>query len=169
MCELREIPLASSVGEWPASVQEFVDEGLRRSKAVDCFDFVPSNYRAVYQVLAAVPRGRFCEWGSGMGIVTGLAEMLGFAAVGIERDANLAAASRELLKDFGLSASIETGDYYERPCDADVYFTYCWPGQMARTERHFFDAAPQAARLLICHGAEDIRCKVKPAPENEPG
>jgi hypothetical protein len=45
---------------------------------------------------------------------------------------------------------------------ADYYFTYCWPGQMSQVEERFLEIAPANARLLICHGAEDIRCKVKP-------
>ena len=109
-----------------------------------------------------MPRGRFCEWGSGMGIVTGLAEMLSFDACGIEINEEMAAASRELLTDFGLSATIKTGDYLKISHDADIYFTYCWPGQMPRVEKHFLSATPRHARLLICHGAQDIRCKVKP-------
>jgi hypothetical protein len=159
---LIEIPVESTVRAMPKSVSDFIDEGLRRSKTIDCFDFVPSNYRMVYSVLWPIPRERFCEWGSGIGIVTGMAEMLGFDAFGIEIDAQMAAASRELLSDFGLCATIETGDYFEIGRDSDIYFTYCWPGQMSRVEQHFVSVTPDHARLLICHGAEDIRCKVKP-------
>ncbi len=102
-----------------------------------------------------------CEWGSGMGIGVGLAEMLGFKSYGIEIDPALAAASRVLLAEFGLSAKVATGSYFDRRRDADVYFTYCWPGQMPRVEEHFLLVAPSNARLLICHGAEDIRCRAK--------
>ena len=62
---------------------------------------------------------------------------------------------------FGLSATIETGDYHEIDRPADIYFSYCWPGQMYDTEQRFIEAAPDDAMLLICHGAEDVRCKVK--------
>jgi len=159
---LSEIPLISTVRTMSKSVSEFIDEGLRRSKKIDCFYLVPSNYGVVYAALRAMPRGRFCEWGSGMGIVTALAEILGFDARGIEIHAQLAAASRKLLADFGLSATIETGDYFEIRQNVDVYFTYCWPGQMPRVEQHFLSVTPDHTRLLICHGAEDVRCKVKP-------
>ena len=158
---LCPLPFAPVSGPMPRLACELVQEGLRRAKAVDCFDFVPSNYSVVYAVLSAMPLGRLCEWGSGAGIVTGLAEMLGFAARGIEVDPRLADVSRGLLADFGLSATIHTGDYFESRCDADLYFTYCWPGQMERVQRHFESVAADHARLLICHGAEDIRCKVK--------
>lgn len=159
---LREIPLNSSIRVISKSVSEFIDEGLRRSKTIDCFDFVPSDYQIAYAILYAMPRGRFCEWGSGMGIVTGLADMLSFDACGIEINKQMAAASRKLLADFGLSATIKTGDYLEISHDADIYYTYCWPSQMLHVQKHFLSAAPKHARLLICHGAQDIRCKVKP-------
>lgn len=141
----------------PELAAEFIAEGLRRSKRIACFDFVPSNYALVYAVLSKLPTGRFCEWGSGMGIVTGLAEMLGFQSHGIETDDQLAAASRTLLADFGLSATIQQGDIFEIPHEADLYFIYCWPSQICRTEEHFLSACPDSSRLIILHGAEDIR------------
>jgi len=159
---LVEMPLTCPAAAVPEAARRFVEEGLRRSKSIDCFDFVPASYPMVFSVLQSMPRGRFCEWGSGMGIVTGLAEMLGFAACGIELDERLAAASRRLLADFGLSSAIETGSYFDISRDADLYFVYCWPGQMPSVEQHFLAATPPRATLLVCHGAEDVRRKVKP-------
>ncbi len=161
--ELTELPLEPFRGPLPREAAQFVRQGLARARSIDCFDFVPSDYSVFYGVLAALERGRFSEWGSGIGIATGLAGLLGFKAQGIEIHPELAVASRLLLADFGIAATIETGDYFEMAHNADVYFTYCWPGKMLRTEQHFIDTAPNTARLLICHGAEDIRCKVKTA------
>jgi hypothetical protein len=162
MCrQLRQVPLAHSPEPVPDSAVAFVQEGLRRAKAIDCFDFVPSDFLSLYAILANIPRGRFCEWGSGMGIGVGLAASLGFEAHGIEIDPALATASRSLLTDFGLSATVTTGSYFDEHLAADVYFTYCWPSQMMKVEEHFLKVAPQESRLLICHGAEDIRCKTK--------
>lgn len=161
MSVLQEVPLSVTPVPLPARAKEMIDEGLKRSKKIDCFDFVPSEYQTVYSVLSAIPAGRFCEWGSGMGIVTALAEMLSFEATGIEISEPMATASRQLLTEFGISAEILTGSYFDLACDADYYFTYCWPGQMIRVEAHFLEVAPQDARLLICHGAEDIRCKIR--------
>lgn len=158
---LVELPLPARQIPIPEAIQDFAREGLRRSRAIDCFDFVPSSYAAVYAVLQQLPRGIWCEWGSGIGINTGIAASLGYAATGIEVDARLAAASRELLADFELSATIVAGDYFQIVPQADLYFVYCWPGQMARVEQHFHARAPDSAKLLICHGAEDVRCKIK--------
>ena len=161
MTTLVELPLNPFHGPLPRRSAEFIRQGLQRARSIDCFDFVPSDYAVVHGVLASLRRGRFEEWGSGIGIVTGLAEMLGFEAHGIELHPALADAARLLLGDFGLSATIETGDYFQIDRPADVYFTYCWPGRMVRTEQRFMDTAPNHARLLICHGAEDVRSKVK--------
>lgn len=161
---LTEVTLTPQVHPLPKSVSVFVEDALQRSQGIDCFDFVPSNYESVYAALHTIPSARFCEWGSGIGIVTGMAEMLGFEACGIEIDARLAAASRGLLRDFKLSAPIETGDYFESTHSADVYFTYCWPGKISRVEQYFLSIAPDRANLLICYGADDVRCRQK---ENE--
>jgi hypothetical protein len=166
MFELHEVPLERSAGPLAKPVWEFVEEGLRRGKQIDCFDYVPSNYDVVYAALSTLPRGRFCEWGSGMGIITGLAEMLGFNAHGIELDPRLVAASRRLLADFGLSASIGTGDYLDVQHAADITFVYCWPGQVSRAEEHFLATAADGARLLVYFGPEDFRCEVKRRPES---
>jgi hypothetical protein len=87
--------------------------------------------------------------------------MLGFQACGIEGDGALAAASRQLLTEFGLSSPILTGDYLVLPSEADVYYVYCWPGKFVETEEHFELTAPPAARLLIACGQSDIRCRVR--------
>lgn len=162
MAELREIAMTPVAGPLTQLASDLVQEGLRRGRKIDCFDFVPSNYEVFHGVLSGMPRGRFCEWGSGMGIATGLAELLGFAAFGIEIDPQLAEASRRLLADFGLSSTIATEDYLQIDHEADIYFTYCWPSRMASAERRFLGTSPAHSQLLICHGAEDIRCKIKP-------
>lgn len=161
MFTLKEEKLTPPDVSLPERAAEFIAEGLRRSKLIDCFDFVPSNYGLVYAVLSTFPTGRFCEWGSGMGIVTGLAEMLGYQSHGIETDEQLVAASRTLLADFGLTATIEQGDVFEIHHEADLYFVYCWPSQICRTEEHFLTRCPNSARLIILHGAEDLRCLEK--------
>ena len=96
-----------------------------------------------------------------MGIATGLAEMLGFHCRGIEMDKKMAAASRQLFADFDLNSRIHTGSYFDIECASECYFTYCWPGRTRELEEHFLSTTPANARLLICHGAEDVRCKQK--------
>ncbi len=158
---LIEVPLIIPDVPIPSVIEELALAGLRRSKSIDCFDFVPSSSSIVFRVLQALPKGTWCEWGSGMGINTGIAAFLGFDAVGIEIDKQLVIASRELLARFALPATILEGSCYEIGATADLYFVYCWPGQISKVEEHFIATAPDSAKLLICHGEEDVRCMVK--------
>ena len=160
---LVETPLDPPLQELPSRLAEFAEEGKRRGKSVDCFYYSPSDAQAVYSMLLAIPVGRFVEWGSGMGVATGLAHSLGFDAYGIEIDAPLAEASRQLLADFQIDATVETGSYFDIHRDAEIYFTYCWPSRVLQVEQLFLETAPTNARLLICKGADDIRCKVRSA------
>jgi len=141
----------------PERAARFVTDGVERGKSVDWFDFVASDYAVVYTLLSALQRGRFCEWGSGLGVVTGLAEMLGYSATGVEIHEPLVQASRELLAEHGLQSSIECGDYHERADAAELYFTYCWPNRVVRTTERFHEIAPPGSRLLIYYGPADIR------------
>ncbi|MCA9158288.1 MAG: hypothetical protein KDA72_08180, partial [Planctomycetales bacterium] len=142
-----------------AAVQ-LIRDGRSRFQAVKVFDFVPCNYEVFWDVLDGQPRGTFCEYGSGFGIATGLAELLGFEALGIEQSPDLVAASRDLLDAQGIKARIELGDYLQRRDLADIYFTYAWPSHMRLIERHFCEIAKPHTRLLYCYGQDEIRCKV---------
>ena len=60
--------------------------------------FVAADYGSVYDALVSLraPGLRFLEWGSATGVVTIMADLLGFDACGIELDANLVRVSRDL-------------------------------------------------------------------------
>ena len=156
---LVEVDLQGTGRELSAPARRLIEQGRARFKSVYVFEFVPSNYEMLWDKLDALPRGRFCEYGSGWGIATGLAEILGFEAMGIEFSAELVDASRKLLAENGLRSRIEQGDYLERVDQADVYFTYAWPSQMASIERKFAEMAKPESKFLYCHGQNDIRCK----------
>jgi hypothetical protein len=158
---LVEQPLIPTDRPLSPEARALIESGRARFGTVHVFDFVPSDYEQVWRLLDALPRGRFCEWGSGFGIVTGLAAMLGFDVCGIEVDGRLAEASRQLLAEFGLAPRIDTGDYHACRCAADVYFVYTWPGRIAAVETLFDETAPPAARLLVGYGQSDIRCKLR--------
>ncbi len=60
--------------------------------------FVAADYEVVLQALL-LQRGpglRFLEWGSASGVITIMADLMGFEACGIELDAALVATAREL-------------------------------------------------------------------------
>ena len=75
--------------------------------------FVPSDYERLLPTLLALrePGRRFLEWGSGNGVITIMADLLGFEAYGIELDAGLVETARALAKRHGSSARFETGSF----------------------------------------------------------
>src|SRR5262245_60803488 len=107
-----DVRLPSEVPAIPADVERYLREAERRivqfQQSAHIPGFVPSDYYRVYGVLRAIaeqseaPGQRFCEWGSGFGVVAGLAAFLGFEAWGIEIEAELVEAARTLAADFEL-------------------------------------------------------------------
>src|SRR5262245_30630520 len=96
---LADLDLPVSQATVPDDVQSFLREAegriVRFQQTSRVHGFVPSDFERVYGVLRAVaardlaPGRRFCEWGSGFGVVAGLAAMLDFDACGIEVEAEL--------------------------------------------------------------------------------
>lgn len=99
----------------PDRVHALIEAGEQRGAAVidalgsRLLGYVPSDFEVVYRALLALRAGqpvgdRFCEWGSGLGVVTGLAALAGFDASGIEIQRPLVEVSRQLLEDCGIDA-----------------------------------------------------------------
>jgi predicted O-methyltransferase YrrM len=154
--------------------------------------FVPSDFPTVYHSLAAVAElnlasgHRFLEWGSGVGVVTCLAAILGFDAVGIEIEAELDAIARALAEDHDIEVQFVCGSFvpddaealldrqeditwlrsdgasaYEElglePDDFDVIFAYPWPGEEQIVFNLFAKTAAVGALLVTYHGQEGVR------------
>lgn len=85
--------------------------------------FVPCNYRKLYSVLRLIERNRltcgmkFCEWGSGIGVATMIASMVGFEAHGIEIDAGLVEVAEGLIQEHGLAVNIVCGSFVPEGVD----------------------------------------------------
>ena len=117
-------PLPAATAAFLASVQARIDAWFARPEHQSGFGFIPSDHGLVYAALATVRRTqpdalRLLEWGSGFGAVTGLAATLGFRAHGIEIEADLVAASRELLAAHRLPATIAHGSFVPPGVAAD--------------------------------------------------
>jgi hypothetical protein len=158
--------------------------------------YVGSDFGRVYTALSALdaeglPTGHWlCEWGSGMGVVSCLAAMLGFEAWGIEAEAELVRAARGLAADFELPVEFVHGSYipaeaeqvlldgrdfgwldttvpsgYEEAGlavdDFDVIFVYPWPDEEALVASLFERYARPGALLLTYHGGDDLRVRRK--------
>jgi len=122
--------------------------------------FVAADYPLVLQTLVSLraPGRRFLEWGSATGVVTIMADLLGFEAFGIEIDGSLVEQARELADRHESRAQFTTGSFlpagyrFKRPGgderlgtistgesgylqlgmpleEFDVVFGYPWPGE----------------------------------------
>jgi hypothetical protein len=88
--------------------------------------FVAADYEVVCEALLPWrgPGRRFLEWGSATGVITIMADLLGFEACGIELDASLVATAGGLARDFDSGARFVAGSflptgYQWRPRDGD--------------------------------------------------
>ncbi len=75
--------------------------------------FLPANYRVVLQALIdyRAPNVRFLEWGSATGVITIMADLLGYEAFGIELDAGLVDMARELASRNESKARFAAGSF----------------------------------------------------------
>lgn len=180
------------VAAFIADAQSRIDAFIESHQANPVNAFVPSNFPLVYRALRQVaeahlaPGPLFCEWGSGVGVVTCLAKMVGFDACGIEFDADLVAVSENLARDYRLKVDFYRGNlvphdgqeiaeqveefewlavggpdpYDEMDLDIDdfdVIFAYPWPGEEGVVEQLFDRFAADGALLMTYNGSENIR------------
>ncbi len=75
--------------------------------------FVASDYWFVLEELIArrVPHLRFLEWGSATGVITIMADLLGYDACGIELDGDLVRVARDLAQRHGSDARFVEGNF----------------------------------------------------------
>ena len=97
--------------------QKRVDRFRREIGDVRFPGFVSSDPFQVHALLrcakeaCAEPHPRFLEWGSGLGIATCLASLLGCRATGIEIEGQLVEEARKLAADFGIAADFLHGSF----------------------------------------------------------
>lgn len=197
---LTNVQISLGDGSIPADVRAFLREADRR---IDAFQqdgrvpgFVPSDFVRAYRVVGAVaeshlaPGSLFCEWGSGFGVITCLAAMLDFDAVGIEIDDDLVDAAQLLADDYGLPVEFIRGSFLPAGCkveskvrdgfawlatderrpiqdrelepsDFDVIFAYPWPDEEDATAAIFERYADAGAVLITYHGGDEFRVRRK--------
>lgn len=75
--------------------------------------FVAADYDIVLEALLPLraPGLKFLEWGSATGIITIMADLLGFEAYGIELDASLVGHARDLARRNGSEARFAAGSF----------------------------------------------------------
>jgi hypothetical protein len=150
--------------------------------------FVPADYERVLEGLAALraPGLRFLEWGSATGVITILADLLGFEAYGIELDARLVEVARALAERHGSGARFAAGSLFPpgyrfrgrdgdprtgtlgdgesayrqlgRPLmDFDVVYGYPWDGEEPVMHDLMRRYGAPGARLIVAGGDTGLR------------
>lgn len=190
--ELDETPLPNSVNSFLTEARLRIDRFFLKKTEEPILAFVPSDYAAVYRALQHIQNRHlaagttFCEWGSGFGVIAGLAAMLEFDACGIEIEDELHQAAMQLAADFEVPVDFaqgtfipEGGDCYTDELDNlswlrmaggdayqelglelddfDIVFVYPWPGEERFVEELFDHFASVGALLLTYHGVEELR------------
>jgi hypothetical protein len=187
--------------EPPHRVRRFLREADRRierfQRDTPIHGFVPSDYERTYGVLQALaesalaPGDRFCEWGSGFGVVACLAAMIGFDACGIEVEGELVDAARRLAADFEVPVEFVRGSFIPPGGEAflgadrnfawltasgedtelelgmgtgdfDTVFAYPWPDEERALANLFGRYAAAGAVLVTYHGGDDFLLRRKP-------
>jgi hypothetical protein len=185
---IRQVPLSSSA-------ERLIDEANDRIEAFMLSDqvvrenFVTCDFWLVDQTLEWIGQNhllagnRFCELGSGFGVVAMLAAIRGLESVGIEIDSVLAAQSGDLAEDLEIDAQFFRGSFIPREVagvleasadiehiftnDHDVYediglgmddfdllFAFPWPGEQSFFEAMFEQCAADGALLLTYRGRD---------------
>ena len=180
-----------------ADAQDRIERFIRARHSTEPIpSFVACDFAMVDRALRAVIDGRlapgptFCEWGSGFGVVAGLAALHGLGSHAIEIHRDLVAESERLLNDHGIEVELaqgslvpEEGDAIvdelaqqawlltgEHPAydelgievsDIDLVFAYPWPGEEGLIEALFEAFASEGALLLTYHGMNEIRLQRK--------
>ena len=197
---LSELKLCCSKAPVPVDVQKFLLEAERRierfQRSSPIPGFVPSDFATAYLFLRGLaesvlaPGDRFCEWGSGFGVVTCLASMIGYSACGIEIEGDLVDEARRLATDFDVPVEFVRGSFIPpggEAClgddsdyswlttssedvsaelglsadDHDVVFAYPWPDEERAVPLLFDRYAASDAVLVTYHGGEEFRLRRK--------
>jgi hypothetical protein len=101
--------LASACAEGWAIWERF-DRTVRER---DFHPFIAADYDVVRDALLTYRRPglRFLEWGSASGVITILADIMGFEAYGIELDGSLVAMARDLARTLDSRATFTAGSF----------------------------------------------------------
>ena len=150
--------------------------------------FIPSDYERVLRALLVLrgPGLRFLEWGSATGVVTIMADLLGFEAYGIELDPDLVDIARGLAERSDSDARFAVGSFlpdgYEWMSDTgdarlgtigrgasgypelgrcledfDLVFEFPWDGEMPIMHDLMRRRGRSEASFLLNHASEGIQ------------
>lgn len=185
-------PLPESVKSMLVDADERIERFQFERRDAPVAAFVPCDFVLAYQALEHLnllnlaTGHRFLEWGSGAGVVTSLASLLAWDAIGIEIEPDLVDMAESLAADYEVEVEFVRGSFVPPDCDIDlaqqrdinwlqsdgddaydvlgldpddfdVVFAYPWPGEEQIVFDLFADCAAEGALLLTYHGQEGLK------------
>ena len=175
----------TSLREEGRAIWNRFDSDVRR---IRFHPFMPSDYERVLQALMALRRPglRFLEWGSATGVITIMADLLGFEAYGIEIDPELVDLARGLAERSDSDARFAAGSFlpdgYEWISDTgdgrlgtigrgasgypelgwclkdfDLVFAFPWDGEMPIMQDLMRRRGGSGASFLLYHATEGVQ------------
>ncbi|TWU48597.1 hypothetical protein Poly51_44980 [Rubripirellula tenax] len=201
---LQPIPVPENVLEYVLSREaarllddadvRITDFTRRQRPAIE--NFVVCDFRLVDAALAWIDDAdlacgqRFCEWGSGFGVVAMLAGLRGWESCGIEVEPALIDQAHDLAEDHDIDVQFAAGSFIPEGADElldfvedishidtdcpsgydeldtdiadfDLFFAFPWPGEHGFWEAVFERYAATNALLLTYHGIESIKLQRK--------
>ena len=177
---MDKIDLAFKHFSMPANVNRLLqgceeagdDICSRSSGKGDIPQFVPAEGRISWDLLNSVVQQVysdrqpvFCEWGSGVGLVTLLASSIGMPATGIEIEEELINLSRDFSTEYSIPATFINGSIFPKHNQiplfdykkVDLFFVYPWPDQIVSMLNLFEQVAASGAVLICYHGGRNYR------------
>lgn len=114
--DYESVAVSQEIVEFLRATEHLVER--HRVKVPQTFrGFVPSDYLSIYASLKVVYESnllcgdRFCEWGSGLGVVASLAAMVGYQSYGIEYNDELCTVARGICEDFDVLVHLVNGSF----------------------------------------------------------
>ena len=196
---LQPIDIPDSIKRIPHSQRaaDLIDAANDRIEAFMLADqivienFVTCDFHLVDQSLTWIDQNhlrtgnRFCELGSGFGVVAMLAAIRGMESVGIELESILVEQSSDLAEDLSVAVDFFCGSFVPRDVtgilqwdteikhvetqpddvyeeiglaisDFDLFFAFPWPGEHVFFEAVFDACAADGAMLLTYRGREGM-------------
>lgn len=186
---------------------ELMDEGRRiwdrfdvEVRQQEFHPFVAADYELMLDTLLRLrePGLSFLEWGSASGVITIMADLLGYDASGIEIDPDLVETARELAQQFGSNARFVAGSFLPsgyawrsscgdprlgtigqarsgylelgRPLEEfDIVYAYPWSGEDAMMRDIMKRYGRPGARLLLNSGSAGLTILRDGRELREPG
>lgn len=134
--------------------------------------FEPADGKVSWHLLNSVVQqtfpGRkpvFCEWGSGLGLVTLIASQIGMPATGIEIEEELIELAQDFSRKHALPATFINASIYPKDNavpvidykEVELFFAYPWPNQITPMIELFDQVAVSGAIFVCYHGGRNYR------------